>query len=82
MPRVLLDKNSSANKYRKLAVLLNGAAALDSKSPELIGKVIGMSRNTAHKYLESPEKLPLDKLLRLGKNLNIPIEDLRECMRY
>lgn len=80
MPRVSLDPKN--DKYRKLTVLVNGAVTADGKNPEAVGLVIGVNRNTARKYLASPEKLSLENLLKLGRNLAIPIEELRECIRY
>lgn len=80
MPRVSLDPKNG--KFRKLNVLIKGTAATDNKNFELIGRALGVSGRTACRYLESPEKLSLEMLLKLGRYLYIPIEELRECIRY
>lgn len=80
MPRVSLDPKN--NKYRKLTILINGAVAADGKNVEEIGRLLGVCRQTASKYLMSPEIMPLETLLKVTRSLGIPIEELRECIRY
>lgn len=78
MPRTL----SSNEKYRTLGILLNGAAKSEKKDLDEVARIIGLSRRSAYKYLKFPEKLSTEKLLKLGRNLNIPIDELRESLRY
>ena len=80
MPKVSLLLDS--NKYRRLGVLVNGAAAIDGKSAEDISVMLKMSEPTARKYMRNPEKLPWETLCLLCRKLGIPIEELRECVKY
>jgi hypothetical protein len=82
MPRTKFDPNNG--KYRELGVLINGAAAVDGKNWAVVGGVMGYTDwATIRKYLQHPEKLSLETLSRLGRNLGIPIDQLRlAAIRY
>jgi len=80
MPRTIFDREK--DKYRKLRILLNGTFESDERDVEDVGTRIGVCGRQVRNYLKNPEKMTLDKLLRLGCVLDVPIEDLRECIRY
>lgn len=81
MPRSLLDKNKR-NKFAKLVILINGAARFSGKTQNELGAVLGRERRTVGKYLRNPQELSVEDLLKLGRNLDIPIEDLRQTLTY
>jgi DNA-binding Xre family transcriptional regulator len=58
------------------------AAAVEEKTVEDISAMMKMSKPTVRKYMRAPEKLPWETLCALCRKLNVPIEDLRECVRY
>lgn len=70
------------DKYRTLRVLLAGSFKTDGKELDAVGRTIGISGQTVRKYLGNPEKAPLEKLLRLGRSLNIPIDAIRDAIKY
>jgi len=80
MPRILLSQPNE--KYRKLFILLNGSVAREKYDMEEVGRAIGTTGRSVYTYLKKLEEMRLDKLLKLGRHLNIPIEELRECIRY
>jgi len=71
-------------KYQELRRLIYGAAGDEMKNSTDIAKVIGYKDwRTAQKFLQNPQSLPVERLNRLGRNLSIPIERLREAaIRY
>ena len=79
MPRTKIGKN---DKYRKLEILINGAIQTERKSRDDIGLLLDMGETATRKYLRDPIKLPTDKLFKLGRYLNIPIDELRQSIPY
>jgi len=80
MPRVNLVLD--ANKFRRLSTLVNGAIVVEDKSAADIANMLDISEPTARKYMRAPEALPWASLCKLCRKLNIPIEELRECIKY
>jgi len=80
MPKVNLL--ISKDKHKKLTVLLNGYKDIENKNRDDLGKVIGMSGRAVHDYMKDPGTMRLDHFLKIARYLNIPIEELRECIRY
>ena len=80
MPRTRLD--DSGGNCRKLRVLINGTTEIEKKDIGDIGQILDMCETSTRKYLREPERLPLDKLLKLGRSLHIPISDLRDAIQY
>ena len=79
MPRVK-PLGTDSNKFYMLAVLLNGAADMDEKAATHIAHILGFKDyRTAQRRLKNPEKLTLAQASILGRNLNIPIDALREA---
>ena len=79
---VLILADNSRDKYDKLLILIRGTAVKNKKSYEDIGKLINRSKQPIVCKFNTPGKITLDELLKIGKGLNIPIEDLRKCIRY
>jgi len=83
MPKTLLDdKNKGERQYRNLCLLLNGHAKVEERGLGELSRILGVSQPTVSKYLKNPEKAPLEKLLKLARNLHIPIDDLRGSVQY
>lgn len=80
MPRMILANYKA--QYRKLGTLISGTVFQDEKSMDDIGRIIGMCSKSAGKYVKNPQELSLAKLLKLCRALQIPIEEVRECLRY
>ena len=80
MPRVKLDPRMDS--HRNLRVLINGSADADGRTQDDICRILGVCKASATKYMRNPEKLPLDELMKLGRSLCIPIDDLRSAIRY
>ena len=80
MPKVelLLD----AKRYRDLRVRCHGYFAESNRTRGDVGKALGVSGRMVTDYLDNPENMKLTQLLKMARNLNIPIEELRECIRY
>jgi hypothetical protein len=79
MPRVkpLIEKRGSS-----LARLLWGQMAVNDVSLGDVAQKMNMGVNTLRRRKEDPESLTVGELLKMGKLLNIPIEDLRQSIRY
>jgi len=69
-------------RHQKLRLLIHGYAKSGEKKLDDISGILGICEKTASKYLRRPEQLPLEKLLKLARNLHIPIEDVRDSLRY
>ena len=79
MPRVkpLIEKRGSS-----LARLLWGQMAVNDVSLGDVAQKMNMGVNTLRRRKEDPESITVGELLKMGKLLNIPIEDLRQSIRY
>jgi hypothetical protein len=76
MPRTKLDKRPSP-----LFILINGATAGMTRCE--VGQILGMkSSQTVKERMRNPETLTVAELLKLSRNLHIPIEDLRQAITY
>ena len=80
MPRTKLDTRNDA--HRNLRILINGSADADGRTQDDICRILGMCKASATKYMRNPEKLPLDELMKLGRALCVPIEEMRAAIRY
>jgi len=70
-------------RYRDLVVLLNGNLKAERKTPEEVGRVVGVSESTMYRHLKNPEEMRLKDLNRLGRLLGADIEQLRKAaIRY
>jgi len=79
MPKTIFEK---PRKYDKLAALLRGNAFTQGKSYIDIGTMINCHQNTVVARFKHPENFTLDEVTRLGRGLNIPIEELRQAIQY
>ena len=79
MPRVNLGRNT-ANE--KLVALIWGMAAVRGLTSEERGDQPSLSRPTIERRKANTEDLTIGELRRLGRALGIPIEDLRDAIRY
>lgn len=79
MPRVNLGRNI-ANE--KIVTLIWGTAVARGLNDEKLSAKAHMSRATVYRRRSKPEDLTLGELRALGRALNIPIEELREAIRY
>lgn len=57
------------------------AAALGISTPQL-AESSGMVSSKLYRRKASPGTFTLDELTRIGRCLDIPIDDLRQCLRY
>ena len=80
MPRVNLLLDSK--RYNKLKLIINGYAKVEHKCVDELGRALGVNRRTIYRYLENPQDLQLDRLLKMTRCLGVPIEEVRECIRY
>lgn len=76
MPRVNLVPKGS-----KLARTLLGYARERNLYPSDLEKP-GFSKCTIERRFKNPGEFQIDEILYLGRKLNIPIEELRECIHY
>ena len=80
MPKTVFDKPKS--KYEKLLILIQGTAKVKGKSNPEIASMAGLAESTIYTRFRKPETFSLDELSRIGRGLNIPIEELRQCIKY
>ena len=79
MPKTVFEK---PRKYDKLIALFRGTAITKDKTFEDIGAMINCHPNTVTARFKHPEKFTLDEVTRIGRGLNIPIEELRQSIQY
>ena len=79
MPRVkpLVEKKGEA-----LARLLWGQMAVQDVKLGIVAKKMEMGEGTLRRRKAEPETITVGELIKMGKLLNIPIEDLRAAIRY
>ena len=80
MPKTKLG--SRLPPHAELAQLISGAAFLRRATMDDLGAAIGRTPKTARSRLRNPGELTVDELVRLGRKLGIPIEQLRDAIRY
>lgn len=65
-----------------LIALLWGTMAVQSTSANSMAEKMGMKKSTLYRRKQNPEELTLGEILKMGKALHIPIDDLRQAIRY
>lgn len=80
MPRTRLSMRQPP--HAKLGQLIAGAAYMRKQSTADLGAALGKSENTVRSRLKNPGELTVDELVRLGRKLGIPIEELRAAIQY
>ena len=68
-------------KGREFARLFRGYASDMKMSPEKLSRK-GFSGDTIRNRYEKPGDFTVDELLYMGRKLEIPIEELRACLKY
>lgn len=76
-----MPRTNSGRKGSKLVRTITGYAGEQKFSPEDLARP-GLCGMTIRRRLKSPGDFRLDDILYLGRKLNIPIEELRECIHY
>lgn len=84
MPKTNLGRNIADEK---IVALIWGAKAVKGLTDEQLCEkasrgTVRLSRNTLTRRKKKPEDFTIGELRRLGRVLDIPIDDLRAAMRY
>lgn len=66
----------------KIVALIWGTAAAAGLTTEELGAKAKISRSRIYARKNKPEDLTLRELRSIGRALNIPIDELREAIRY
>ena len=79
MPRVkpLIQKRGET-----LIALLWGMMAVQSTNVAVVADKTGIKKSTLYRRKKSPEDMTLGEILTMGKALHIPIDDIRQAIRY
>lgn len=80
MPRTNLCRREVP--HAQLGQLIAGAAFMRKKNTEQLAAAIGRSENTLRARLRNPGELTVSELTRLGRKLEIPIDELRAAIQY
>jgi len=80
MPRTKLDQRNQ--RFEKLIVLIWGTTEARDISMDTLSCGTGMTASTLYRRKKSPENFTIKELSRIGRYLNIPIEELRQCIIY
>ena len=78
MPRTNLDKQPN----EKLKTLLWGRIKRDNAALEAAAKKLDMSLSTLSRRCKDPGSMTVDELLKFGRRFHVPIDELREALRY
>lgn len=62
--------------------IYNALRRLHMTKYEAAEKVFGVSKTTMNNWINNPETMPLGKLMRACKMLDIPLDKMREALRY
>lgn len=81
MARTKLEK-SLRPKHFNVGRLINGTADMLDKGPDDLAKMMKCSPQTVRRRMCNPGDLTLNELTDLGRGLDIPIDDLRQSIRY
>ncbi len=79
MPKTVFDKKPRCEKLH--ALLIGTARAKGKLNPEL-ARMAGLGESTIYTRFKHPENFTIDEILRIGRGLNIPIEELRQAIIY
>ena len=67
---------------RRLSVLIQGTVAALGLNTDQLCRIMDCSHSTALKRLRDPGCMTVDQLLRTGRGLGIPIEEIREAISF
>lgn len=79
MPRVKLGKDRAAEK---LIVLIWGTKDALGYTNEELANALGVSVPVLYKRKANPDEFKLKELKKIARFLNIPIEDVRQCIGF
>jgi len=79
MPRTIFDKHGKCDKF---LTLIRGTAITHNKTYADIGVIMGCHSNTVVHRMNKPENFTIGEMLKIGRALNIPIEELRQSITY
>ena len=79
MPKVNLGRNEAGEA---LTNLLWGRKAVTGMPAEEMAAIAGVSPRTMQERKKDPTDLTVKQLLRLGRQMGVPIEDLRAALKY
>lgn len=80
MPRTNLCQREKP--HQRVGALIAGAAISRGYTIGALGPIICASENTARSRIRNPGSLTVDELVKLGRKLQIPIDELRAAIRY
>lgn len=78
MPRVTICRD----KHLHLTKLINGKKSTSGETDEEIARAIGMSRQTLTSRRNHPGTFTIDEIEKLGRLLSVPIDELRQEIKY
>lgn len=79
MPRVNLGRDKVSEK---LVALIWGTISAQGFGIHQFSDAIGIKYCTLWARKKKPRDFTVDELLKIGRKLGIPIEDLRNCLTY
>lgn len=79
MPRTIFDK---PKKWDALKALVIGTAGVQGKKTAHLAPILDCAPSTVYSRMEDPGSFTLDEIIKLGRGLNIPIDELRQAIRY
>ena len=82
MPYTRFQAMADMKDHYKLRVLLRGTMKAKGVGWDDLEDILKCSRPTAHRRMTNVGTMTLDELLSLGRGLHIPIDELREAIRY
>ena len=74
--------DQKTKRYQKLIVLIWGTVSAKDITIERLATAIGVSDSTIYSRKRNPGDFSIEELCRIGRHLNIPIEELRQCITY
>lgn len=80
MPRTKLDQRNQ--RFDKLIVLIWGTLSAREIKVNDFADAVGIAKTTLYSRKRRPEDFSVRELSRIGRYLNIPIEELRQCIMY
>lgn len=80
MPRTRLDQRNQ--RFSKIVVLIWGTISAREIEMDDFSDAVNISTTTLWRRKNHPEDFTVKELSRIGRHLNIPIEELRQCIIY
>lgn len=78
-----MDKRAILNRYRDIALMLNGAIATDRINiDELAAKLWKKSGMSLRRRLQDPGSMKISEYIDLCRALDIPLENAQNALQY